>query len=177
MKKIFLISFYALLLAACSEKKAYEQALLEKMQKEQDVKDYRIEPEKMADCVFNTTSQRMPGFSSYDPYRRAAYDKFAKMLTVTQSDDPKKAFEDLKKLFGDPKKMAEAHSMYTESMMECYSLLTDTRSDEENIAPATPEKNVSAPTAQTPTSAPVAPSAPEASVPAPAQDSKAAPKP
>lgn len=147
MKKFFLISFSVLLLAGCSEKKAYEQALLERIQKEQDVKDYKISPEAMAKCVFDTTSTNMPGFFTYDPYRRLTYERYAKMLNADKAPDPKKAFEELNTLFGTPKKLAEAHSNYTESVMECYSLITDTRADE--VPPAAPETAVEpAPTAK-----------------------------
>lgn len=130
MKKFFLISFSVLLLAGCSEKKAYEQALLERIQKEQDVKDYNIAPEAMAKCVFDTTSTNMPGFFTYDPYRRLTYERYTKMLNAEKAPDPKKAFEELTTLFGSPKNLSEAHSNYTESVMECYSLITDTRTDE-----------------------------------------------
>jgi hypothetical protein len=135
MKKFFLISFSMLLLTGCSEKKTYEQALLEHMQKEQDVKDYKISPEAMAKCVFNTTSANMPGFFVYDPYRRLTYERYTKMLNASKAADPKKAFEELKTLFGSPKKLADAHTNYTESVMECYSLITDTREDEEGQEP------------------------------------------
>lgn len=135
MKKFFLLSLSILLLAGCSEKQAYEQALLEQMQKEPDVKDYKISPEDMAKCVFNTTSGNMPGFFTYDPYRRLTYDRYAKMLTAAKAPDPKKAFEELKTLFGSPKKLAEAHTNYTESVLECYSLINDTRDHDRHTPP------------------------------------------
>jgi PBP1b-binding outer membrane lipoprotein LpoB len=127
MKKTLLISLSILLLTGCSEKQAYEQALLEQMQKEPDVKDYNITPEAMVKCVFDTTSTNMPGFFTYDPYRRMTYDRYAKMINAAKAPDPKKAFEELTTLFGSPKKLSEAHTNLTESMMECYSLITDTR--------------------------------------------------
>ena len=60
MKKILLISLSALLLPACADKNQYEQAVLEQMQKEADIKDYKITPEFMTKCVVDTTSQNMP---------------------------------------------------------------------------------------------------------------------
>jgi hypothetical protein len=127
MKKLFSVTVSLLLLAGCSEKKAYEQALLEQMQKEQDVKDYNIAPEEMVKCMFETTSDKMPGFFVYDPYRRLTYERYAKMLNASKAPDPKKAFDDLAKEFGSPKKLAEAHTLYTESIMDCYSLINDKR--------------------------------------------------
>ena len=51
MKKLLLISLAAILLPACADRNQFEQAILEKMQKEQDLKDYKITPEYMTKCV------------------------------------------------------------------------------------------------------------------------------
>ena len=87
MKKILLISLSALLLPACADKNQYEQAVLEQMQKEADIKDYKITPEFMTKCVVDTTSQNMPGIFAFDPTRLTAYRNYAKMLTLTQATD------------------------------------------------------------------------------------------
>ncbi|MEI6267843.1 MAG: hypothetical protein WCP01_03105 [Methylococcaceae bacterium] len=121
MKKILLISLTALLLPACADKNQYEQAVLEQMQKEADIKDYKITPEYMTKCVVDTTSQNMPGIFAFDPTRLTAYRNYAKMLTLTQATDPKKTLEELRTDFGSAKDLAEAHTNYTESLMECYS--------------------------------------------------------
>ncbi len=121
MKKILLISLSALLLPACADKNQYEQAVLEQMQKEADIKDYKITPEYMTKCVVDTTSQNMPGIFPFDPTRLTAYRNYAKMLTLAQAVDPKKTLEELRTDFGTAKDLAEAHTNYTESLMECYS--------------------------------------------------------
>ena len=121
MKKISLISLSALLLPACADKNQYEQAVLEQMQKEADIKDYKITPEYMTKCVVDTTSQNMPGIFAFDPARLTAYRNYAKMLTLAQAADPKKTLEELRTDFGSAKDLAEAHTNYTESLMECYS--------------------------------------------------------
>jgi len=121
MKKILLISLSALLLPACADKNQYEQAVLEQMQKEADIKDYKITPEYMTKCVVDTTSQNMPGIFAFDPTRLTAYRNYAKMLTLAQAADPKKTLEELRTDFGSAKDLAEAHTNYTESLMECYS--------------------------------------------------------
>jgi hypothetical protein len=121
MKKLLLISLSALLLPACADKNQYEQAVLEQMQKEQDIKDYKITPEYMTKCVVDTTSQNMPGIFAFDPKRLMAYRNYTKMLTLTNSADPKKTLEELRTDFGSAKDLAEAHTNYTESLMECYS--------------------------------------------------------
>jgi len=45
------------------------------------------------------------------------------MLKLTNSTDPKKTLEELRNDFGSAKDLAEARSNYTESLMECYSIV------------------------------------------------------
>ncbi|EIC29632.1 hypothetical protein [Methylomicrobium album] len=123
MKKILLISISALLAVGCAEKGEYEAAVLEEIKKEQEVKDYHIDPEKMTDCVVDTTTQHMPGFAEFDPERRTAYKNYTKMLTLMKSADPKKTLDELRKDFGSPKALADAHNNFTESLMNCYSAI------------------------------------------------------
>ncbi|MDP3334414.1 MAG: hypothetical protein Q8Q45_02835 [Methylococcaceae bacterium] len=119
MKKPLLICIIALSLTACADKQQYEQAVLEQMQQEQDVKDYKIEPEKMTACVVDLSSSNMPGLFPFDPARMTAYRNYAKMLTLGKAADPKKTLEELRNDFGSPKALAEAHTNFTESFMEC----------------------------------------------------------
>lgn len=121
MKRLLLITLSVLLLPACADKKQYEQAVLEQMQKEQDIKDYKITPEYMTKCVVDTSAQNMPGIFSLDPNRLTAYRNYTKMLTLTNSPDPKKAIEELRNDFGSAQALSDAHNNYTESVMECYS--------------------------------------------------------
>ncbi len=121
MKKLLLISLNALLLTACADKNQYEQAVLEEMQKEQDIKDYKITPEYMTKCVVEKTAQNMPGIFPLDPTRMTAYRNYTKMLTLPKSADPKKALEELRNDFGSAQALSDAHNNYTESLMECYS--------------------------------------------------------
>ena len=123
MNKLLLIALSALLVSACADKKQYEQAVLEQMQKEQDIKDYKIAPELMTKCVVDTTSAKMPGAFGLDPKRLTAYRNYAKMLNLTNSEDPKKTLEELRHDFGTPKELSEAHANYTESLMNCYTAI------------------------------------------------------
>jgi hypothetical protein len=123
MKKLLLISLSALLLPACADKDQYEQVVLEQMQKEQDIKDYKIAPEYMTKCVVEKTVQNMPGIFPLDPKRLMAYRNYTKMLTLEKSADPKKTLEELRTDFGSAKDLADAHTNYTESLVECYSVV------------------------------------------------------
>lgn len=129
MKKLLLISLSALLLPACADKNQYEQAVLEQMQKEQDIKDYKITPEYMTKCVVEKTAENMPGVFPLDPARMTAYRNYAKMLTLDKSTDPKKTLDELRTEFGSPKGLAEAHNNYTESLVECYSVVISKSED------------------------------------------------
>ncbi len=123
MKKLLLISISACLLTACAEKEQYQQAILEDMKTEQDVKDYKIDPERMSQCVVDLSSKNMPGAFGVHPDRLTAYKNYTKMLTLKKSEDPKKTLDELRKDFGSAKNLAEAHTNYTESVMNCYAAL------------------------------------------------------
>lgn len=126
MRKIILVAV-VLLMIGCSEKKEYENAVLEQMKVDQDIKDYKISPENMAECVVQTSSSKMPGLVAIDPTRKAAYKSYIKMLQLNKSTDPNKALEELRAEFGSPKGLADAHANYAESIVECMAgLVTST---------------------------------------------------
>ncbi len=123
MKIKLLTLLLSLFLVACADKRQYEEVVLEEMKKEQDVKDYKIDPAHMAKCVIDTTYQRMPGLFAFDPDRLQAYRNYAKMLKMSLAKDPQKTLEELRKDFGSPQELANAHSVYTESIMDCYTAI------------------------------------------------------
>lgn len=142
MKKLSLAVLSALLVSGCAEKEQYEEVVLEQMQKEQDVKDYNLDPEQMAKCVVDTTSSHMPGAFSLDPDRLAAYRNYTKMLTLDKSEDPKKTLAELRNDFGSAKALSDAHSNYTESMVSCYSAVinrTESTTKKPEAKPDQPE--------------------------------------
>jgi ABC-type glycerol-3-phosphate transport system substrate-binding protein len=129
MKKLLLISLSTLVLTACADKNDYKQAVLEQVIKEQDTKDYKIDPEYMAKCIVDTTANNMPGIFAFDPTRLTAYRNYTKMLTLSKAPDPKKTLEELRTDFGSAKGLSEAHSNYSESVMECYSAMISESED------------------------------------------------
>lgn len=124
MKKTILILFSVLFLAACADKENYQKAVLEEMQADQDVKDYKIDPEYITRCIVEGSSKNMPGLFPFDPERLTAYRNYAKMLTLKTSKDPKKTMIELRSDFGSAKALADAHTNYTESVMECVSAVS-----------------------------------------------------
>ena len=110
-----------MLLTACGEKQEYEQAVLAQFKLDKDVIDYKIDPNVMTKCVVSNSEGKMPGTMSLDPYRRKAYTNYTKMLQLNSSSDPKKMLEELRVDFGSAKKLSDAHSNYTESVVDCLS--------------------------------------------------------
>ncbi len=123
MKKIFIILTSTLLLTACADKQQYEAAVLAEMQNEQDLKDYKLDPEEMTKCVVELSSEKMPGAFAFDPARLTAYQNYTKMLSMHTVKDKQKMLEELRQLFGSPKELAEAHGNYTESVMDCLAAI------------------------------------------------------
>lgn len=128
----FVLLASLLVLVGCTEKQEYERAVLERMKTDQDVKDYKINPEEMAECVVQTTSGKMPGIMPIDPMRKEAYKNYIKMIELNKSQDPKKTLDELRTAFGSPKGLADAHTNYAESMLNCLSgLVTSTEKPQE----------------------------------------------
>ena len=69
------------------------------------------------------SSKKMHGVFPLDPTRLLAYRNYTKMLTLANSADPKKTLDELRTDFGSAKDLDEAHTNYTESLMECYSIV------------------------------------------------------
>jgi len=121
MKKLLLICAATLFLTACADKQQYEQAVLEQMRTERDLKDYKIEPEYMTECVVDLSSKEMPGAFPLDPVRLTSYQNYAKMLSMSSTPDNEKQqkIKELRSIFGSPKDLVAAHANYTESVMNC----------------------------------------------------------
>ena len=124
MKKILALPLIACFLIGCDDQKKYETAVLNEVtrgQANQDAKDLKIPAQDMANCIVKASSEKMPGFFPFDPQRLTAYRNYTKMLTLTQSPDPRKTLEELRSEFGSAKEVTAARANYTESEMECLS--------------------------------------------------------
>ncbi len=127
MKKLLLIFLFTLILSACADKNQYQEAVLVEMQKEQDIKDYEINPEHITDCIVDLSSKKMLGVFPFDPARMMAYRNYTTMLTLTQSVDPKETLAKLIKDFGSAKDLLNARINYSESISTCIaSMITST---------------------------------------------------
>lgn len=125
------------LITACSEKQQYAEAVLTEMQTEPDIKDYKLDPEKMADCVVNGTSKKMPGLFPADPIRKKSYISYTKMLTIKKSKDPQKTMDELRVEFGSAQGLLAARNNYTDNLVECQTTFI---SNVEPVDSAAPKK-------------------------------------
>lgn len=119
MKKTLLLTAFLILLSGCSEKEQFEQAVLKDMQKDQDIKDYKIDPQNMADCVVESVGKKMPGIFVGDPERWKAYQLYTKMLGLSESKDPQKTLKELQAGFGNGRGLSEAKGRYSQSIVDC----------------------------------------------------------
>ncbi len=132
MKKLLLISLSALFLIGCSEEKdQFKQAVLEQMQNESDIKDYKMDPERVTDCVVDLVSKKVPGIFFFEPRTRSSYLGYSKLISVKTSEDPKKVLIELQENFGSAKATMQAHMNYSESVLTCITALVS--ESEQNI--------------------------------------------
>jgi hypothetical protein len=132
-KRIVVFALASIMLSACAEKEQYEQAVLAQLKSDQDVKDYKIDPERMADCVVDTSSRNMPGVIPADSERKKAYIAYTKMLTLTKSKNPQQVMDELRKEFGSAQGLASAHSNFTDSILSCQTALISENEEKPGI--------------------------------------------
>lgn len=130
MKAIFSIGLFAVLLTGCAEKAEYEEAVLQLMEEDKDIKDYQLNPEQMTACVVQTTAAKMPGALVFGPDRRQAYINYTKMLMLEKSEDPKKTLDELKEEFGSARALADARLNYAQSVYNCVTNLVSKTEEE-----------------------------------------------
>jgi len=124
MKKALFLSLCVLLLSGCNEEKtAFESAVLENMQQDKDLKDYKIDAEYMASCVIDMTSGKMPGVTSLDPRRAPYYDAYTKLIHMNDSQNPEVTLTETAKVFGSEKEAMKAYLTYSESVMNCITAI------------------------------------------------------
>lgn len=136
MKKLLIAMLAATALIACGrqEKLTLEQALLEKMQADSDLKDYKIDPQEMTECVIAEISKSLP-VMPLDNQRGLYFEAYAKFVSAT---NPTKAIEDAVPLFGSIKEARVAALSITDHIMYCMERLMDQRQPAEEDRPATP---------------------------------------
>ena len=120
MKKILILTMASIALIGCGkkEKTGLRDVLIERFKDDQDLKDYKLDPAVVADCVVDEISGSLPGFAG-DPRRAEFFDAYARFLNVKSSADAEKSIADLEKLFGTKQRAREAATSITDHIMTC----------------------------------------------------------
>ena len=142
MKKLLIISLSVLTLSACSEKNEYQQAVLEQISNDPDIKSYHLDPETVSECIVELSSKKMPGFAPFEPIRKAAYKGYTRMISLKKSEKPAEVLKDLRESFGSAEGLADAHMNYSESYLECISTVTNRVLDEQDEAAEEESQNI-----------------------------------
>jgi len=131
MKKLALISLSVLTLTACSDRDEYKQTIFDLVSSDDDIRTYHLDPQTVADCIFDLSSKNMPGVLPFEPRRQKTYAGYTKMISLKTSKNPAEVLSELRESFGSAKGLSEAHMNYSESYLECISTVTNMELDEE----------------------------------------------
>lgn len=124
MKKIMTVLVAVLLLSACGdskEQKDLKQVLTEKFKDDSDLKDYKLKPEDIAECVVDNISQDAPPIPGDQKRIRyfEAYTKFAAAKSPTEAEQAVKDYQDI---FGGIKEARAAANTVTDHIMSCMGM-------------------------------------------------------
>lgn len=140
MNKLLIVIFATLAVAGCAkkEKTGLRDVLIERFKDDQDLKDYKLDPAVVADCVVDEISSSLPGFAG-DPRRAQFFEAYARFLNVKSSADAEKSVADFQQLFGSVQRAREAATSITDHVMTCMGKAIDgAASDGHREATTTP---------------------------------------
>jgi hypothetical protein len=120
MKRMTVVLLLAASLGACDSKErlGLKEALVEKLQDDSDLKDYKLEPAKIADCVVSEISKGLPGFPG-DPRRDVYFDAYARFVAVQSPSEADAAVNKYQSAFGSVPAARQAAMSVTEHIMSC----------------------------------------------------------
>lgn len=120
MKNFLIVLCAAFVLAGCSgkEQTGLKEVLVAKFKDDQDLKDYKLDPEPVADCVVREIGSTLPGFAG-DPRRDQYFAAYVRFFNVKSPSDAEKSIADFTELFGSAKKARDAATSVTEHIMNC----------------------------------------------------------
>lgn len=138
MKKLLLVIAALLTLAACGQKEkiSLEEALLTSLKNDQDLKDYNLDPQEVANCTLDAISDSLPVMPT-DPRRAQYFEAYALFLSAPSSpENAHKMIEGQKELFGSIQAARQAAMSVTDHIMTCMGLLIAARDPEGQKGPA-----------------------------------------
>lgn len=126
MKKLFLIIATAFLIQACStpEQTDLKTALTEKLKDDSDLKDYKIDPAEIAECVVGEITSDIPAYPG-DPRRQQFFQAYSRFITVNSPTEAEKSLAEFEQLFGSKQAAREAATNITSHTMTCMGKAID----------------------------------------------------
>jgi len=123
MKKLLIAFCAVLLLTACTTKEqtGLKESLVAKLKDDPDLKDYKLDPEPIADCVVREIGETMPGFAG-DPRRVKFFEAYNRFVNVKSAHEAEQSIADYQQLFGSAKQAREAATNITNHLMTCMGL-------------------------------------------------------
>ncbi len=101
-----------------------------KLQDDPDLKDYKLNPSDVADCVVKSITDSLPGFPG-DPRRPKFFEAYAKFVSIKSPGDAEKSMEEYKDLFGSLTQAREAAVSVTDHIMGCMGVAIEQHAGEE----------------------------------------------
>jgi hypothetical protein len=144
MNKFYMAVLLAVFLSSCSESKEQldlKQALTAKLADDSDLKDYKLDPVNVADCIVSQIADNVSSLPGHPP-RQQVFEAYAKFVSVNSPGDAQKAVEQYKGLFGGAKESQAAAMQVTDYIMDCMGQAI------EKITPEGEPRPVSAPPKQ-----------------------------
>ncbi len=121
---IMMLASLAVVGCAKKEKMGLREVLIERFKDDQDLKDYKLDPAEVADCMVDEISSSLPGFAG-DPRRAQFFEAYAHFLNVKSMADGEKAIAEFEKLFGSKQKAREAAASLPDHEMTCMGKAID----------------------------------------------------
>jgi hypothetical protein len=131
MSRILPLIVLGLLFSACDAKKqqlGLREAVLAKLQDDPDLKDYKLDPAPIADCVVQAISDGAPGITG-DPRRDTYFEAYTKIFNAKTPADADEILKQYKDFFGSEKAGREAALRITDHIMSCMGEAIDERGE------------------------------------------------
>lgn len=111
----------ALALTACDsrqEQLTLHDAVLARLKDDPDLKDYKLDPAPVADCVMKLIADNAPGIPG-DPRREVYFQAYTKILSVKNPAEADAVVQQYKDHFGSLQASREAALRVTDYLMSC----------------------------------------------------------
>ncbi len=121
MSRVAFLVLLVLLLGACDTKQqtlGLREAVLQKLRDDPDLKDYKLDPAAVADCVVKTIADDAPGLPG-DPRRETYFKAYSQIMSVKTPTEAEQIVEQYKEFFGSQQSVREAALKVTDHIMTC----------------------------------------------------------